>query len=137
MRRNSLLAFTALCVTAVVAAAPATAAPSLPWTKGATVEQTQPGRLPAEAVPLHYDIAVSVDKDKLAFNGHAEITFQARRPISTLTLNAADLAFGRVTVDGKPVATPAIDATQETATFRFGAPLKARSEEHTSELQSH
>jgi aminopeptidase N len=133
MRRNRLLVFTALSALLLAAAAPAGAAPSKTAPSkiapskimGPAIEQTLPGRLPAEAVPLHYDITVTPDPARLRFEAEASIAFQARRPLSTLTLNAADLAFGTVTLDGKPVAPPVLDAKGETAVFTFARPLKA------------
>ncbi len=80
--------------------------------------------LPDDVVPLHYDLAIVPNAAQATFTGRVEIELEAQRPTRTVQLNAADLTFDRVTLDG---ATPkiALDPKRETATFTFARPIAA------------
>src|SRR5271163_3637792 len=60
--------------------------------------------LPADVVPEHYDIAVVPHAAQLTFDGHVAIDVTVAKPTSTIKLNAADLAFGKVSLTGEAAA---------------------------------
>jgi aminopeptidase N len=82
--------------------------------------------LPADVVPTHYDIAVVSHAAQLAFDGHVAIDVTVAASTNTIKLNAADLAFGKVTLTGETAAPKvSYDTTQETATLTFAQPVAA------------
>jgi aminopeptidase N len=100
-------------------------------TCGASLAKTAPPAsvaghiaLPRDVAPLAYDIAVVPDAKALSFTGHVTIDVEVKRPTAAITLNAADIDFGRVRLD-EGAAAPAItqDTAQQTATFTFAAPI--------------
>ena len=82
--------------------------------------------LPAEVTPERYDIAIVPDVAHLAFAGTASTTIDVRRPTTSITLNAAYLAFRTVALSGSS-GTPqtTLNPAQETATLRFPSPITA------------
>ncbi len=86
-----------------------------------------PGRivLPANVRPTHYNIAIVPDAAKSTFTGTAKIAIDVMQPTKTIELNAADLAFGKVTVSGVGAPAVSYDVKQETATLTFPAPVSA------------
>jgi aminopeptidase N len=50
-----------------------------------------PGKLPKEVVPAHYSLRLVPDLAKDRFEGRVEIEIDVAKPVSTLTLNAANL----------------------------------------------
>ena len=52
----------------------------------ATPMAQQPGRLPADVVPIHYDITVDPDAAKMTFTGQETITVTVARPTTTRDL---------------------------------------------------
>ena len=101
--------------TALVAAAPSAHAQT-----GHTDIAPQRLVLPDDVVPVRYDISVTPDAKSLAFTGSVTISVDVRRPTRSIALNAADIDFKRVRLDG--AATPptiATDPAQQTATFTF------------------
>ncbi|HWA88841.1 MAG TPA: M1 family metallopeptidase [Rhizomicrobium sp.] len=81
--------------------------------------------LPANATPSHYDIAIVPDAAHLTFTGSVKIDLDVKAPASTIKLNAADLVFGKVSLDGGAVPKVAYDAKDETATLTFAGPVAA------------
>ena len=81
-------------------------------------------QLPTGVEPSAYDLTITPDARTLGFTGSVKITVDVAGPTSTVTLNAADLALGRATLDGAPVALT-VDAKAETATFTAPAPIVA------------
>jgi len=57
--------------------------------------------LPDDVVPRRYDIELRPDASRLSFRGSVRVRIDVTRPTSTLTLNAVDLTFDRVWLDGK------------------------------------
>ena len=111
MHRLPLVAVLA-AFAAPLPAAPISAAPAI---------TTQ---LPRSAEPLHYDVSITPDAANLRFAGHVIVTLKVREPVSSITLNAADLSFRKASLSGVAAApTIAIDAKAQTATFGFAAPL--------------
>jgi aminopeptidase N len=82
---------------------------------------TTPGKLPKNAVPLAYRIDLAPDLQALTFTGREEVELDITKPTATLTLNAASLAFVKVTlIDGdKAAGEVSLDEKAETATIRF------------------
>ncbi len=119
--RTSLAASAALLALAPIgqsAAAPAKAT-ALPV----------PSQLPRNAAPLHYMISVTPNAEKLSFDGNVLIEFELKAPSNSITLNAADIDFKRVTVaKGRMAAMPAtasVNGAAQTATISFGQKLAA------------
>jgi len=82
--------------------------------------------LPTDVTPIHYDIAVRPDATALSFTGSVGADVHVVRPTAVVTLNAADLTFGKVRLDGADAA-PRVtyDAPAQTATLTFAQPLTA------------
>jgi aminopeptidase N len=80
--------------------------------------------LPANATPSHYDLAIVPDAAHLTFTGSVRIDLDVKAPAAAIKLNAADLVFGKVSLDGA-VPKVAYDAKEETATLTFAKPLAA------------
>ena len=91
----------------------------------ATTTHAAPGRLPTGVVPLSYDITVEPDATKLTFTGSETISINVTAPSKTITLNAADIVISGVKLDSTIAATVKTDATAQTATFTFAAPVTA------------
>jgi len=82
--------------------------------------------LPQDVVPDHYDIAVTTDAPHMTFAGSVKIGLRVAKPTRTIKLNAADLAFDRVSLSGMPAAPKvAYDAKEETATLTFAGDVAA------------
>ena len=82
-------------------------------------------QLPRGVVPLHYDVSITPHADKLTFDGRVVVTVKVVEPVSSITLNAADLNFHKVSLSGVAAAPQVTtDAEAQTATFNFAAPLK-------------
>lgn len=80
--------------------------------------------LPTDVTPIHYDIAVRPDATALTFTGTVGADVEVVKATDTVTLNAADMTFGKVQLDGSNVApTVAFDKDAQTATLTFDAPL--------------
>ena len=77
-------------------------------------------RLPDTAIPEHYTLWFAPDLDKETFRGRSTIQAVLTEPTSSITLHAAELAFGevRITAGGRTqTARVTIDPKAETATF--------------------
>jgi aminopeptidase N len=101
----------ALLIAAVLVGAalsPASAAPQL---------------LPDDVIPLHYNLSVVPDASALTWQGKVVVAIVMKRPTSDVVLNAEDLAFDRVMLDGKRSATTTLDAGLGRATLHFAAPV--------------
>ena len=85
-------------------------------------------RLPADVVPIHYDITVAPDLAAAKFTGAVTIRLRLAKPSSTIVLNAAEITFKevRVTAGGKTqVARVVLDPKKEQAAFRVTSPVPA------------
>ena len=89
---------------------------------GAAAAPAIPTQLPAGIDPVSYDLAIVPDAKALTFSGHVTVTVEARRNADRLVLNALNLAFGAVTIDGA-AATAAIDEKTQTVAFSTGRSL--------------
>jgi len=91
-----------------------------------------PSQLPRNVRPLHYSISAVPDAANLRFTGRTDVDIEVLEATDSITLNAAELEFGEVSIgslgasDGPPLAlTPqtSLDAAAQTATFRFARRL--------------
>ncbi|MGR4862816.1 M1 family metallopeptidase [Caulobacter sp. LARHSG274] len=117
MRR---LLSTAAVAALVLAASPALAASAAPPAVTAATVTTQ---LPRGVVPTHYDLAFTPDADKLTFTASVKIDIEVTAPTRSITLQAADLTFGKVALAGAGQAKVSVDAKAQTATFTFAKPI--------------
>lgn len=112
------LALAGMSMTAV-AAAPAAATAALTTTQ-----------LPRSVRPTHYDVSVTPHVDSLSFDGKVGVNIDVLHATASITLNAMDMTFSKVTltpVGGKKAAYPApkvtVDAAAQTATFTWAQPI--------------
>ena len=85
-------------------------------------------RLPTTVVPVHYDITVTPRLAEATFSGRVVITLRLAAPASTITLNAAEIKFGEVTVSAagqQQRAAVTLDPAKEQASFEFPKPIAA------------
>jgi aminopeptidase N len=90
--------------------------------------QSTPARvvLPDDVAPRHYDLSVRPDAKALTFSGHVAIDLDVKRETGKITLNAADIGFDKVALEGRDESPEiAADAENQTATFSFRAPIAA------------
>jgi hypothetical protein len=57
------------------------------------------GRLQTGITPTHYDLWFAPDLEQAIFRGRATIRVTLDRPATSIALNAAEIAFERVTVE--------------------------------------
>jgi len=101
---------------AVAARSPAAAAP-VPRSAERIV-------LPDDVLPRRYDIELRPDASRLSFRGSVRVRIDVTRPTSTVTLNAVDLTFDRIWLDGKREAPKiARDAGRREVALRFAGAL--------------
>src|SRR5437762_11548189 len=77
-------------------------------------------RLPATAVPNHYDLSFAVDLAGAHFDGIETIRVEISQPTRTVVLHALEIAFRDVTVAAGSTtqkATVALDEQEQTATL--------------------
>jgi aminopeptidase N len=83
-------------------------------------------QLPRNVRPTHYDVAITPDAKNLRFDGKVTIAIEVLQPTDSITLNAIELDFKRVSLAGKtPFAAPKVEinAKEQTATFTFAKPI--------------
>jgi len=78
-----------------------------------------PSQLPRNVRPLYYSISAAPDAANLRFTSSVQIDIEVLEPTDTIILNAAELDFASVTIDGGARARVTTDADAQTATFRF------------------
>ncbi|WP_168072930.1 M1 family metallopeptidase [Caulobacter sp. SSI4214] len=91
-------------------------------TPGATFASVT-SQLPRNVRPSHYDLAFTPDLDKLTFTAQVKIAIEVVEPTATVTLQAADLTFDKVSIAGVGQAKVKVDADAQTASFTFDKPL--------------
>jgi len=87
-------------------------------------------RLPAGIAPTHYTLWFAPDLERATFQGRETIDITVQRSTTTLTVNAAELEFGEVTIDAagrSQTARVGLDEKNETATFTVPQPIPAGS----------
>ena len=85
-------------------------------------------RLPAGAVPEHYELTVEPNLADATFAGTETIMARIARPATTIVLNAAEITFDKVTVTAagrSQDATVTADADKEQVTFTVAKVLPA------------
>ena len=82
-----------------------------------------PSQLPRNVRPLHYSISIAPDAPNLRFTATTAIDVQVLEATDVIVLNAAELDFARVALDGGVRARVSTDADAQTATFRFADPI--------------
>jgi len=85
-------------------------------------------RLPGGVTPEHYTLWFAPDLAKATFRGRETIRVQVARPTTTVTLHAAEITFGEVTVTAGGQAQRARvteDATNEMVTLTVDRPVPA------------
>jgi aminopeptidase N len=84
-------------------------------------------QLPRNVRPSHYDVAFTPDAGKMAFTAKVKIAIEVVEPTSVVTLQAADLTFGKASIAGLGAAPLAakikVDEDAQTASFTFDKPL--------------
>ena len=111
----------------VSAATPAKAKPkpvaaAQAGSKGATFASVTT-QLPRNVRPSHYDLSFTPDADKMSFTAKVKIAIEVVEPTSTITLQAADLAFSKAEIVGIGAATVKVDDEAQTASFTFAKAL--------------
>ncbi|MDB5682041.1 MAG: peptidase, partial [Sphingomonas bacterium] len=69
-------------------------------------------QLGRDVAPIAYDITINPNAQAMTFTGSETITINVRKATRTITLNAAELAISKATVDGKAAAFKLDDANQ-------------------------
>jgi aminopeptidase N len=73
--------------------------------------------LPADVAPTRYDLSIVPDAAHMTFTGTVNIALDVKAATKTIELNAADLTFNTVTLDGHAAPKAVFDDTEGTATF--------------------
>jgi aminopeptidase N len=82
--------------------------------------------LPSDVSPVHYDVSIVPDAAHLTFSGSVKIDLDVKQPTSKIELNAADLAFTKVSFSGMNAAPKVtFDTKNEQATLAFAQPVSA------------
>lgn len=85
-----------------------------------TASALEAQRLPGNATPQHYSLTLAPDLKTATFTGKEEIDITLRQSANSITLNAAEITFQKVTIraDGKTqTANVSEDAKDEQVTF--------------------
>ncbi len=106
-----------------------------PLSVAATVEAAERQVLPDTVTPSHYDLHVMPDAAALTFKAEETIAIDVHAATPTITLNAEDLVFDSVALDGKTAAGIALDKGLGRATFTFAAPVAPGA--HTLAIRYH
>src|SRR5262245_28312953 len=86
--------------------------------------ETTPGRLPKNAVPIHYALELRPDLEKLTLAGSLVVDIEVREPTDRLVLSALDMTGNKATIDGlEPAARIAVDKDAQTVTLTFPRPI--------------
>ena len=95
---------------------------------GATAGVETTTQLPRGVIPTHYQVSLTPDAASASFGARTVVTINIAKATSTITLNAADLKFSKVTLapaagGADREASVAVDAEAQTATFTFAQPV--------------
>ena len=86
----------------------------------ATASAAAAQRLPSGVAPTHYTLWFAPDLERATFRGRETIDVTLQRPTTTITLNAAEIKFGSVTIDAggrRQTARVTLDEKSEMATL--------------------
>ncbi len=114
----------ALALAASVATCPLAAAAAPKHLAAKAGLRTLPGRLPAEVVPVSYEVFIDSDAAKLTFRGKVTVQIEVRAATRRLVLNALDIAFDKAELDGRAIGLPSLNAADQTAAWNLKAQLK-------------
>ena len=93
----------------------------------ATQQASVTTQLPRTVRPTHYAISVIPNAKAATFSGKVQITIEVLKPTSSITLNAADLAFQHAALSAAGSSVDAtkisVNAEEQTATFHFTHPI--------------
>ena len=85
-------------------------------------------RLATTVLPQHYTLTLAPDLKAATFKGVESIDVSIKEPVTSITLNSAEIAFQSVTVTDagrEQIATVSLDKDKQQATFTFPAALPA------------
>jgi aminopeptidase N len=80
--------------------------------------------LPGSIVPIHYDLSLTPDAEKLKFSGIVKIDVDAVRAAREIVLNAKGLTFDGAQLDGVAAQSITLDANLNRATLQFAGAIK-------------
>jgi puromycin-sensitive aminopeptidase len=83
-------------------------------------------RLPGGVTPTHYTLWFAPDLAKATFRGRESIAVTLTKPSTAITLHAAEIAFGEVTIEhagGSQAATVSLNEQDETVTLKVARPI--------------
>ncbi|KIM80851.1 hypothetical protein PILCRDRAFT_9278 [Piloderma croceum F 1598] len=98
-----------------------------------TAKPLESYRLPLEIKPIHYDMTVRTDLEKLNFDGFVKIDLQIKKETSTVIFNVADLELSNISLYSEALgiqqvpAALTFDKEQERAVVHFANSLPATS----------
>jgi aminopeptidase N len=84
-----------------------------------------PGRLPKTVVPIHYALDLRPNLSAHWVRGTAVIEIEVREPTEKLVLNARDMTFASVALDGVPAKSTSVDEDEQTVTFTLTRAIEA------------
>jgi aminopeptidase N len=82
-------------------------------------------QLPRGVTPSHYDVSITPHAKSMNFDGQVTVTVEVMKPTTSITLNAIDMTFSKVSLTSlknkMAFAAPkvSVDAQAQTATFTF------------------
>lgn len=85
-------------------------------------------RLPSTVVPEHYTLSISPDLKAATFTGTEVIEIIVKEPVTSITLNSAEIEFRNVAVESGGTTLPAtvtLDKEKQQATFTFQKTIAA------------
>src|SRR5664279_5702229 len=86
----------------------------------ASIQHASAQRLPATVLPEHYSLTLTPDLTAATFTGIEAIDVTVKTPVSSITLNSAEVVFQSVTASAagrEQAATISLDAEKQQATF--------------------
>jgi aminopeptidase N len=80
--------------------------------------------LPTNVTPVHYQLSITPDAEKLTFDGQVQIDIQVKQATQTIQLNSADLTFKSAIIEGVGSLVSTFDAKKQTVSLRAPKVLK-------------
>ena len=93
-----------------------------------------PGKLPKHVLPQEYAIRIKPDFNKLTFSGSTSIKIEVKKPTREVILNALELKFSDVAIDGKPLPRSALKMDEKQELVTLTAPGELAAGNHTIDL---
>ncbi|GLB35338.1 putative aminopeptidase [Lyophyllum shimeji] len=98
-----------------------------------SVAKSNEYRLPTNVKPVHYDVTIKTDLEKLEFDGFVKISLDVQQESSSITFNMSDLELGRASIysnalktEQEPTGT-SFETTSERVTYLLPTALPAGS----------